>query len=237
MGTEGTDPSAATAKQSTATKLKRVVTIAGHSALNNATSLIALLISLISLRLSYSERNKSEQREMLATTMSSELSGVQHALVTYAHKRPFDAPCLRLPIRLFVMNSSSLPLSITNLWVSFDSGPLEHRPFVDLARVRETDGRPLAWPHTIAPWSTIGFDVTVEMPLPPAVAKALGAPPSRNPIDVGRASELWTRLAQRSGHGVDSLFNHLRRTVTFDLRLLSAAPGHPMHLPYEVALP
>ncbi|MBF8278291.1 MAG: hypothetical protein HW390_3364 [Candidatus Brocadiaceae bacterium] len=56
---------------------------------------------------------------------------------------PFRGPYLMFPVRIFVMSGSSVSQAITDLWISFDDSPDDKLRFVELERVRETDGTQL----------------------------------------------------------------------------------------------
>ena len=102
--------------------ITRIAKLLGTVALNNVVALVALGVAVVSLRVSLVERREARYREMLATTMTSDFAGEAHASIEFLPNilSPFDPPYLMLPIRLFVMNRSSIPLTVIGLWVTFD---------------------------------------------------------------------------------------------------------------------
>jgi hypothetical protein len=149
---------------------------------------------------------------------------------------PFRPPYLVIPVRLFVMNRSSFPQNISDIWVSFDEGSFEKMRFVTLSRITETNGSQVIWPKTVPPWGSIGLDLTVSIPIDEEVAKLIGADPGRRKtVNLGSVEKLFFTISSHKLKEVE--WKKIKTRTTFDLRLLSPSPGGPTNLPYSVELP
>jgi hypothetical protein len=216
------------------TILLRLVSFLGLTALQNALALLALVVALISLWITLADRRELQNREFLSATMTSDVIGEKPASIEFSERNssPFDPPYLMIPLRIFVMNGSSMPLSVIGLWVTFDEAPENQLRFITLDQVTEPSGDRVAWPKTITPGQATGFDVIVPVPVDAEVARRLGADPEKQPkVDLGPARDLFFKFSDAS------TYKQLKRRVRFDLRLLSPSPGHPRHLPYTLTLP
>ncbi|SEO24925.1 hypothetical protein SAMN05216404_11534 [Nitrosospira multiformis] len=222
-----------------ANSLGHLLKALGHGALNNSIALLALVVASISLYLSLIDRQESRHKEMLALTML--LEPVEHARVFIAAPKdittPYQPPYLMFPVRIFVMNGSTLPQTITDLWISFDEGPDEKIRFVKLDGVRETDGKLLSWPKTISPRETVAFDVSVPIPVSTKTLAKIGyrANDAKSSI-LGSAGRLNIAINERAGPNSE-VFDSLRQQVTFSLRLMSPSPGSPSHVTLRRRLP
>jgi hypothetical protein len=204
-----------------------------EAALQNAIALLALAVALVTLQMTITDRREAQERQELATSMTSEVIANQAAFIEYTDRNesPFNPPYLMLPIRLFVMNGSSLPQSIMGLWVTFD----QETGFVTLDRVTESGGGKLKWPKVIPPRESTALDVVIPIPVDPSVAQQLGADPKlHRKVDLGPAGRLVFTLDQRAGK---SLFEKMRKRVHIEVRFLSYSRGALPHIPYDVTLP
>lgn len=217
----------------------RLLSMLGHAALNNGVAIIALIVASSSLYVSLIDRQENRMKEMLAVTMLVE--PVEQGQVFIAAPKettsPFRPPYLMFPVRIFVMNGSTLPQTITEVWISFDKGPDDKIKFVKLEGVHETDGKLLSWPKTIMPRGTVAFDANVPIPVPTQVLAKVGYRTGKpKSAALGSAGRLRITINERTGPDKD-VFADLQQEVTFSLRLMSPSPGSPNHLLVRRRLP
>ncbi|MGB2664805.1 MAG: hypothetical protein WAK48_12420 [Candidatus Acidiferrum sp.] len=202
----------------------------------NLISLLALIVSVISLRTALIDRQEAREQKQLATTTMTETiesapAAIEYALPKYQYA-PFRGPYLLLPVRIFTMNDTSLPQSVVGVWISFDDeGPEDKIKYVELEDVTQTNGDKLSWPKTLAPWETFGFDAIVPVPIDDAIASQLGADAKKHHhVDLGPAGQLRLKLPT-------GVVDKMTRTVRFNIRLLSPSPGHPNYMTLKTELP
>ena len=224
------------------TRLRRVLTL---DALPNIISIAALLVAALSLVVSLRQaehtrevENRNRQLELLAVQLSAEVIDTAQATAEWPAREysPFDPPYLTVPVRLFIMNRTSLPQSIKGVWVSFDHDKPENQlGYVPINRIEETDGSKVRWPKTIAPGAADGMNLYVSIPIDAATAIKLGIDQNKNRSrEVGKSGSLRFVLDEALGQ---ELPQSLKQPVHFNLRLLSPSPEAPTNLHFQWSQP
>ena len=225
--------------------VSRVRRILTNEALRNLVAIAALLVAAISLNVSLKQAERSREvdrriqnRELLAVQLSADLIESEQATAEWPARdySPFEPPYLTVPVRLFIMNRTSLPQSIKGVWVSFDDDRPENQlRYVTINRIEETDGAKVRWPKTIPPGAADGMNLRVSIPIEAATAGKLGIDENKlKSRDVGPAGSLHFVFDETLDR---ELPLSLRRPIHFNLRLLSPSPEAPSNLHFQWSPP
>lgn len=205
----------------------RTAALLTHTGMSNVISVIALTMAGLSLFFTYDSWKQSEIQKSLSLVTDVELvkSETVYASELPHSNGPYPPPYILLPVRVFVMNASSLPQSIIGLSVSFDGGPQDKRAFVTLPEP--------ASPVTLPPGETRAVDVQVPFPVDAAILRRL-LPAAHGPPVLRTAGDLLKRIDTRFS---DAEKSSIRKEATFSLRLMSPSPGLPRSTIFGVVLP
>jgi hypothetical protein len=220
--------------------ISRIRYILTSDVVRNLVSIAAFIVSVISLSISIKQAEHTrelDQRtrslEQLSVQLYAEVIGDAQATAEWPARdySPFEPPYLTVPVRLFILNRTSLPQSIIGVWVSFDTDkPENQRPYVPIEGIEETDGSKVRWPKMIAPGAADGINLRVSIPIEAAMARRLGIDENKiKSHNMGTAKSLHFVLQEALDHQIPE---SLKRPVHFNLRLMSSSPGAPTNLPF-----
>jgi hypothetical protein len=211
----------------------------------NAVSILAMIISLVSLIITWQQRQDSrhdvelqrkEQNESRGLNLSIALRPRPNQVFTLMpgdSKNSWSSPVVVMPMRAFVTNTSSVPQPIVDLMFSFDSVR-----YNSVQNITNDAGKPLIWPLTIEVGHSIGLNLNLIVPIDQTTAtlfkKKYRLSPKIKSIQLGTINSLWQSDIQFSNGNHKSIEELIRSTIFLWFHFMSTSDSNRIINRFEI---